>query len=164
MRFHITSLVATAALLPLAKADFYIYAVGIFGNVDPESPTANILNGYGFFNGPPSCDDVINHYIWQISSEDLSGGRSGVRCEGCSLGYGGDVEPTELEWNNEMGHFTWYLNRNGDFVDTDDVVKGNCVVDGSDSFDCVIPPGITPDKGISQLFCTSDLNADAVNN
>ncbi|KFY34720.1 hypothetical protein V494_06529, partial [Pseudogymnoascus sp. VKM F-4513 (FW-928)] len=108
------------------------------------------------------CSD-LEHTISQISSEDLSGGREGVRCEGCGI-PGLEKEPTVLEWNNEMGHFTWYKERDGNFVDLDGEVKGNCVVDLSDDFSCTFFPNPSPMTGVSQLRCRSNFNADVVNN
>ena len=57
----------------------------------------------------------------------------------------------------------WYAERNGDFVDLDGLVKGNCKVDSSDTYQCAVPPIETPNTGLSQIFCTSDHTADEVN-
>lgn len=104
MRFQLSALTAAALLLRVARADFYIYSDVQYGPSD-ENGVAGRSSGYTFFNGPPSCDDVGNS-IQQYGTDDASGG--GVRCSGCGPGdAGADVSnPTLIEWNTKMGHFS----------------------------------------------------------
>ncbi|SMR56430.1 unnamed protein product [Zymoseptoria tritici ST99CH_3D1] len=109
--------VLALGMFGFATADFYIYAQTSYGLQDGGG-AATRADGFKFYNGPPSCDDV-NSSIYRHAVDDAS--YSGVRCKGC-VNAGGSANPkasrapTLLEWNNEMGHFTWYADRNGNFV------------------------------------------------
>ncbi|CAJ2500453.1 Uu.00g033060.m01.CDS01 [Anthostomella pinea] len=100
---------------PLVLADFWIYhstmTYSTGGNVD----------GYSFFDSPPDCDFVNNYMLISVSKDDVSGHKSGARCDGCDY-----QQPTLIEWNNKMGHFTAYSDRDWAMVDTDGNVKGHC--------------------------------------
>lgn len=99
---HIKSTALLASLFGLATADFYLYADTEF-SVD-DSGASQRADGYLFFTTPPDCEDVTNYAIFQTAWDDVSGGRTGgVRCAGC-----GDDNPTEFEFNNDMGHFSMF--------------------------------------------------------
>ncbi|KAM0812491.1 hypothetical protein AB5N19_12482 [Seiridium cardinale] len=146
------------AFVGFAHADFYIYAD--VQNIPDDSGMGVRQDGFKFFNSPPSCEDVTNA-MFQNEADDVSGNRSGVRCDECGFGDSaeGESAPTEIEWNTDMGHYTWYAARDNHMVDLDGNVVGTCNVDDSDSYICGEPPIGTRDQGRSQIFCESDLTA-----
>lgn len=93
---------ATGLIAP-AVADFYVY-----NGVQQITVDASVINGFDFFAGPPSCDDVY-HSVSLSATDDASGG--GVRCKGCSTAYDSDVKVTELEFNaDDYGHYSKLFN------------------------------------------------------
>ncbi|KAF4982819.1 hypothetical protein FZEAL_1611 [Fusarium zealandicum] len=143
--------IVTAAFASLAAADFWIYSEQDF--------TSDITSEhFKFYNSKPDCSDVTTGSIAQQRKDDVSGGKNGVRCEGC---LDGDLRV--IEFNNDMGHFTIYKDRNWEMVDLDDKVVGNCEPDDSHTYTCPIPPTGQPAQGGSIIFCTSEHNADAIN-
>ncbi|RYP53274.1 hypothetical protein DL768_001714 [Monosporascus sp. mg162] len=151
--FSLFSMTGIAAIFDLVRAaDFYIYAEDRFEPL-ADVPGGVSLSGFGFYDSPPDCRDV-GHSTFLPDLDDVSS-KHGVRCEGCGTGSGGPVDITELEWNTDAnGHFTYYKDRDGSYVDLGGVVHGRCVADTSDSYNCVFPPGLSTLKGVSQLRCT----------
>lgn len=102
MKYLITTLAATAALLSAVTADFEIYRVGIGGN----GITANV-EGWQVYQDEANCDTVLD-WIWP-DTEDASG--RGVRCEGDGCGRADDDDPANievLEMNFEGYHWSEY--------------------------------------------------------
>ncbi|KAJ4287272.1 hypothetical protein N0V90_012670 [Kalmusia sp. IMI 367209] len=143
-------LAASVALLSPALADFYVYNGFTISSVDSA-----YLEHFYFWTGPPDCNAVTGA-VPLTPSDDVSGDKEGVRCEGCSASDPDSADPTELEFNEDFGHYTWYANRDGALVDVDGNVVGNCHVDKSDSFDCT-DSALTKYIGFSQIFCDTDL-------
>ncbi|KAJ4303424.1 hypothetical protein N0V90_002318 [Kalmusia sp. IMI 367209] len=117
---------AAAFMSSLVSADWYLYEGWVIVAVDGSTDER-----FQIFAGPPSCDDVFNGLVY-TPSDDVSGDKEGIRCDGCSP-YGEDINPTVVEINEDFGHYTWYADRGGDMVDLDGNVVGNCVVDTSDT-------------------------------
>ncbi|KAF1965952.1 hypothetical protein BU23DRAFT_560647 [Bimuria novae-zelandiae CBS 107.79] len=144
-----TALLSAAALATTVTADFYIYR-----GIQYITVNASTLDSYLFLSAPPSCDDVYNARIFSVSN-DVSGGKEGVRCKGCSTAEDPDVQVTELEFNiDEYGHYTSYI-ENNELVDLDNNVVGHCNIDAADTYNCF--DALATYKGQSQLFCTTDL-------
>lgn len=57
----------------------------------------------------------------------------------------------------------WYAARDNNLVDLDDNIVGNCIIDRSQDYTCPVPPLALPSTGRRLLFCTSSMNADAIN-
>ncbi|KAM5353504.1 hypothetical protein ACJ41O_000154 [Fusarium nematophilum] len=146
------SLTLITGLASLATADFWIYEEQDFtGDITSEH--------FKFYNSLPDCAYVTGGSTAQSRKDDVSGDKSGVRCDGC---WGGDL--TLIEFNNNMGHFTIYKDRNWEMVDLNDNVVGNCEPNGDDTYTCPIAPTGQPAQGKSVIFCTSGHNADPINN
>ncbi|KAL1610004.1 hypothetical protein SLS60_001669 [Paraconiothyrium brasiliense] len=92
--------VVTALLSGTTLADFYIYE-GWSTYSTGLDPTTEFY----FFPGPPDCDDVNTGYTPYSPSDDVSGDKTGVRCDGCNA-YGDSIAPTELEFNTDLGHYS----------------------------------------------------------
>jgi hypothetical protein len=106
MKYAAVTTIALAALLQAANANFDLYRVGIGG--DGISGNAE---GWHVYEGEPSCDQALD-WIWR-DSEDVSGGKYGVRCEGdgcprsdvdLSL-----IEVVEMNFNREEHHWSKIL-------------------------------------------------------
>jgi hypothetical protein len=93
-----------ATLLPAVTADFVLYAQDIGGNGIIEG-----AQGWQAYPDVADCDSVRD-WIWR-TSDDVSGGKYGVRCKG-SCKYGNeapDMEEVEMNFNNDDLHFSTAL-------------------------------------------------------
>ena len=86
-----------ALVIPAVPGDFSIYAAGIGGN--GISGNSNGWQVYPKTNGAISCDEALE-WIWR-KSNDVSGGKYGVRCKGDShscaqSGSGSGIKELEL--------------------------------------------------------------------
>lgn len=181
MKFATASSLALATFLQAAKADFYLYAAGIGGN-----GIAGNAWGYQVYGGDTvDCDNVID-WIWR-SSDDVSGGKYGVRCKGPDDSCDSSGDPTgleELEMNFNSDDFHWskslptwryhencadlcvcealYANRDWALVDLDGNQVGSCetVADGSEFF---CGAGLGRAEGQLKVHCTTDSTADDIN-
>lgn len=102
-RFSATT-VALAALLRAADANFDVYAAGVGGN----GISGNSW-GYQVYDGAVNCDDSLD-WIWR-ASDDVSGGKYGVRCKGpdgscASSGDPAGLEEMEFNFNSDDYHWS----------------------------------------------------------
>ncbi|KAL4871031.1 SGNH hydrolase-type esterase domain-containing protein [Aspergillus spectabilis] len=123
MHFSVFSAAALAGLVTVSAKEFYIAA-----HVEiPMNGGQGFPNEYfAFWEGAPICSETG---ILYPATDDVNR-QNGVRCSGCGAGAGGDkIDVEELEWNTQgkkWGHHTFYKNRDGAFVDVNDVVRGHC--------------------------------------
>ncbi|KAK4207996.1 hypothetical protein QBC37DRAFT_454015, partial [Rhypophila decipiens] len=118
---------------------WYVYMASDSGGEDEH---------YLTFTGSPDCKDVLNARTL-VDGGDLSNipGWHAIRCVGCSVcmpGICGNDRPgpSVMEIRTPSTHVTWYLDRNGDLVDLNDVPGGRCEVDTSHDFWCPGPLSI----------------------
>ncbi|RYP59125.1 hypothetical protein DL770_010276 [Monosporascus sp. CRB-9-2] len=151
------------ALLPTALADFWIYywrtpicrswvcrtewVYGFLNSADPEK------------NLEPTCA-YAEKTRWEEADLDISN-LKGIRCKNCQDGDG----PRDIEWNNEMGHFTVYQGRNYGMYDVHDNKVGQCYLktpySGLGSY---LGCGLMKEWGITPLvFCESEYSAEPIN-
>ncbi|RYO85385.1 hypothetical protein DL766_000458 [Monosporascus sp. MC13-8B] len=153
-------LLALGALLPTVLADFWIY----YGYTQICRSWYTCRGGwvYGFLNSAdpeknlePTCADV-QKMRWDEANLDISNIK-GIRCKRCQDGDG----PREIEWNNEMGHFTVYQGRNFGMYDVRNHKVGQCYLktpySGNGSYLHCGVIGITP-----LVYCESEYNADKI--
>ena len=91
-------ILASLALTRPVSASFYIYAYSMQNNIGELN-----FDGFRFYSSPPSCSDTELVTLHGTDDVTISGG---VRCEGCSSALTTDVEPTELEWKSNEGHYS----------------------------------------------------------
>ncbi|RYP63055.1 hypothetical protein DL769_007081 [Monosporascus sp. CRB-8-3] len=112
------------ALLPAVLADFWIYywradicrawkciPEWVYGFLNPADPEKNL---------EPTCA-YAEKTIWDEAYGDISVIK-GIRCRRCQ----DDDGPREIEWNNEMGHFTIYQDRKYGMYNLNDDQVGQC--------------------------------------
>ncbi|KAI0178758.1 hypothetical protein GGR52DRAFT_533317 [Hypoxylon sp. FL1284] len=146
------TVIALAALLQVAHANFDVYAEGIGGN----GISGNSW-GYQVYDVPPECGDV-NNWIWR-KSDDVSGGKYGVRCKGTGDGCDASGDPAgiqELEMNFNSGDFHWtiYAERDWGLFDMDDNQIGTCMPFPGDDFFC--GTGVGRAEGYRKVRCLID--------
>jgi hypothetical protein len=107
MQFTQISIVALAALLQAVRADFDLYRIGI-------SSSGIGGNGEGWQVYPDSwtCGDAVD-WIWR-DSDDVSGSKYGVRCEGDGCGRAdgtdpADIDTIEMNFNSDEYHWSEYF-------------------------------------------------------
>ncbi|CAJ2502425.1 Uu.00g098190.m01.CDS01 [Anthostomella pinea] len=154
----ITTILLAVAATHIA-ADFWIYEVSKITNAGGLSSTEW---GFGFFDAPPDCDRIVNGITEvQAQKSDVSGNKHGVR-----------PYPYRVEQRHGAFHdltflfLAAYANRDWAMVDLHDNVEGRCGKDTSKGYTCTSPGtnGATLDYfGSSLIFCTSQYNADSVN-
>ncbi|KAI7779635.1 hypothetical protein LA080_000659 [Diaporthe eres] len=118
-----SSLLAYAILAtsPVA-ADFYIYRMWQIFYIDHYQTYSE---EYGFFPGPPDCNDVNDRWHEQHANKDVSGSKHG--------GPQDSFDAEIIEFNNDIGHYTYYKDSGGELRDTNDNAVGHCHTDASDS-------------------------------
>ncbi|KAK2600486.1 hypothetical protein N8I77_010014 [Diaporthe amygdali] len=151
---------AILAITPVSS-DFYIYRMWqTFGHL--EGGTESYSEEYAFFPGPPSCNDVDDRWHAQDGKHDVSGHKRGVRCEG-NCGPFKPFDPKIVEFNNGIGHYTYYRDSDGELRDTRDNVIGHCHSDASDGVKCfsyrVDMNGLGMWYGNSMVYCETSLTA-----
>lgn len=104
MKFVSTTIITWTALLQATNANFDVYMSGIGGN----GISGNAW-GYTVYDSPPGCDGAMD-WIWR-SSDDVSGGKYGVRCEGSNDGCDasgdpGDIDVMEFNFNSDDYHWS----------------------------------------------------------
>ncbi|KAH9905706.1 hypothetical protein F4778DRAFT_727226 [Xylariomycetidae sp. FL2044] len=140
-----------------AAADFWIYKddVTTFTGLGTQFESA-----YAFLNHPPNqCSEVVDHVVPQHASSDVSGNKHGVRCQGC--GDDDHPDPKVIEFNNAIGHFTAYADRDWELVDTAGNQVGQCYKNTSMTYGCRGPA--STEYGRSLIWCAAVSNADPVN-
>ncbi|CAI6342542.1 unnamed protein product [Periconia digitata] len=155
------STVILALITPTVLGNFAIYNSGIGG--DGISENVDGWQIYELKDGVPACDDALD-WIWR-DSDDVSGLKYGVRCSGdgdsCNRSGSGDkIKELEINARQYKGdsnrlHFTYYANRGGVIVDTDDKPMGICEPAPEEQFYCGIKGGRA--EGTRKLNCHSGL-------
>lgn len=102
MKFSSATVIAVATLLQAVDANFDVYRVGIGGN----GITGN-SEGWQVYEAEANCDNKLD-WLWRVS-DDVSGGKYGLRCVGTPGGCGrddsnADIEILEMNFNGE--HFS----------------------------------------------------------
>ncbi|KAI0018678.1 hypothetical protein F4780DRAFT_509352 [Xylariomycetidae sp. FL0641] len=151
---HFATLCALlCTLVPRVHGSFWLYYLSI-----TDATGAHPHKAYGFRTSTIDCPWALDHLNVQPEKSDVSGTKTGVRCEGCQDG----ANPTVFEWNNEMGHFTAYADRDWAMVDLGNTVRGQCTLDYHQFFEC-----LADDRriyGRSKLYCeSSELDAELIN-
>ncbi|KAI0120979.1 hypothetical protein BJ170DRAFT_688397 [Xylariales sp. AK1849] len=148
----------TAAVLMFchALADFYIYKVNNY----LQPPGGVRLDEFAILDDLPDCDDIRHHYPLIPEKDDVSGDKYGVRCDKCKGTETAGIEVLEL--NLKTIHFTIYKNRDWKMVDTNDAERGQCHIDISVTYQCILPQSRTDYDGGSLFFCESEYNATSI--
>ncbi|KAL2283803.1 hypothetical protein FJTKL_09588 [Diaporthe vaccinii] len=96
-----SSLLAYAILAtsPVA-ADFYIYRMWQIFYIDHYQTYSE---EYGFFPGPPDCNDVNDRWHEQHANKDVSGSKHG--------GPQDSFDAEIIEFNNDIGHYSRLITR-----------------------------------------------------
>ncbi|KAI0015400.1 hypothetical protein F4780DRAFT_87363 [Xylariomycetidae sp. FL0641] len=144
--------VAITFLAPLVAADFWVARL-------KEPHRKYTAHRALFFKEQPDCDDVTKWAKWFYITGDVSGNKHGVRISG----WWGNDDPAEIEWNNEMGHFTIYKNRNYAMIDVNGTQQGQCRRDLSWHFDCFDASDLAPVTGHALAFCESSSDTSTFN-
>jgi hypothetical protein len=175
-------LLSLAALLTAVHADFEIYQVGIGGN----GITGN-AEGWQVYQDEANCDTVLE-WIWR-DSDDVSGGKYGVRCEGdgCERGWEwSDHDPANIDimemnfnrdehhWSKEHSYFmhilrianvmrssAYYKDREGGLYDLSNNKVGRCYPWPAAMLDCGIT--VARVQGHRKLRCEIGVNAGDIN-
>jgi len=95
---NIATLAGLNVLFGSAAASFFIYA-----SQDTISGTGADL--YYFFPGYPDCNDV-NRARAYVGTDNVSGNRQGVVCEGSGCYNGNPADIDRFEFNIADGHFS----------------------------------------------------------
>ncbi|KAK9784344.1 hypothetical protein SCARD494_12956 [Seiridium cardinale] len=115
MQYFATILTIIAASLSgVSLADFSVYLVpdGVGDGTSAE--------GYKLIDGEPTCERLKSATTF-YRHEDVSGNNWGVRLQSET-----DIWQ-ELEYNlHELGHYTWYADRNSKLYDLSNIVVGSC--------------------------------------
>lgn len=152
MRFTTASVIL--GLTSSALADFYVYYAytqGLTGGTD---------GSWSLFSSPPDCNDLGDAPVF-TDEDDVSSGR-GIRCDGgCSGVSDDDIDELEMKWGDM--HWTYYRNRGGNLVDTDDNTVGNCEMDRSHELsNCFV--GVGKFDGWRVLSCETDEEPEGLGN
>jgi hypothetical protein len=107
MKYAATITIVLAALLQAANADFDLYRVGLGGT----GISGNSEGWQVYEQDTANCDSALD-WIWR-DSDDVSGGKFGVRCEGDGCGRGFEeannpenIEVLEMNFNREEHHWS----------------------------------------------------------
>ncbi|KAF4975785.1 hypothetical protein FZEAL_7466 [Fusarium zealandicum] len=137
---HLPSALAAFTLLATTNAEFWVVK-SVLGTMAPGP--VNPENGNWQWIMPANIRDCesAKHASLYNQRSDVSGDKRGVRvkfAEESSLFE--QLKPLEVEWNTwNDRHETWYQNRGGVYVNTDDHVQGSCVEDFSVNDECDLP-------------------------
>ncbi|KAM0325156.1 hypothetical protein ACHAQA_007695 [Verticillium albo-atrum] len=159
MKFEMlsTMVITMGTLLPVATANFDIYAAGVNGN-----GIGGDAWGFQVYDTPPGCSDV-HDWIW-AKRDDVSSAR-GIRCKGeCGSSTSGMVPSNvdELEMNFGDYHWTIYKNRGFGFYNREGHKVGNCMPYEGHDFTCGGVFGRT--NGHRKFRClVNSVNADDIN-
>ncbi|KAK3369597.1 hypothetical protein B0T24DRAFT_596320 [Lasiosphaeria ovina] len=145
MKFLAILAIATHLAAP-ALADFFIYQ-GLESYID-----VGAFNTYSFFRGPPDCNDVNNAPRYD-ESDDVSGDKQGVACDGRGCWQANPDDIDRLEFNTRFGHFTMYKDRGRDIFDIWGGNVGHCDPDTSHHYECPSGPYPSPLSGKRVFFC-----------
>ncbi|KAK0648383.1 hypothetical protein B0T16DRAFT_388625 [Cercophora newfieldiana] len=129
MKVLILFAAAMQLLIAPALADgFYVYTMYLLSQ-----------EMWGFFHNEPTCDLVNQSQDIYKTKPDVSW-KQGVSCdgEGCPFSKRNPEKIDRLEFHTRWGHYTYYKNREGKIVDTDDKVVGFCYPSAmkDTDFDC----------------------------
>ncbi|KAK9415073.1 hypothetical protein SUNI508_10678 [Seiridium unicorne] len=100
----------------VSLADFSMYLV-------PDAIVdGTTVEGYKFIDGEPTCERLKSATTF-YGYDDVSGDNWGVRVE-----WGTERDTwQEVEYNlHELGHYTWYADRNSKLYDLSNIVVGSC--------------------------------------
>lgn len=103
MKLSLTLLASCVAFLPAVSANFDIYMVAAAGTHGHETKSWQI------FPTEPSCDEVQNTGYW-TDERDVSGTRTGIRCEGSGCDYKpspDDIEILEMNFHGSGPVYHW---------------------------------------------------------
>ncbi|KAK4450567.1 hypothetical protein QBC34DRAFT_437361 [Podospora aff. communis PSN243] len=117
---------------------------------------------WGFYRSEPSCSTVSHHDYTYLTKPDVSW-NFGVSCdgEGCPFSKRDPHKIDRLEMHTKFEHYTYYKNREGKLVDTQDKVVGTCMpARGKEEhyFDCAMPEH--PEEhvlGAKAFLCKTDV-------
>ncbi|KAI0134245.1 hypothetical protein BJ170DRAFT_729479 [Xylariales sp. AK1849] len=116
-------------LLPGVFADFGVMTADItFCGVDGCRTQMNYI--FPALDAQINCGDVWLMNQWGDRS-DVSGDKHGVRYTGSR-----PSDPDQIEFNNNLGHYTMYKNRDYHVAATDDKDSGQCRVVNDFKLDC----------------------------
>lgn len=106
MKYSGASIIVLAGLMQATLADFNIYRVGLGG-----TGISGNAEGWQVYMGDANCDNAID-WIWR-DSDDVSGGKYGVRCDGedNACGRAEDDDPSnidilEMNFNSDDRHWS----------------------------------------------------------
>lgn len=104
MKFSGALAIALATLLPAIKANFDVYRVGV-----SCSGICGNAEGWQVYEAEANCDNDLD-WIWR-DSDDVSGGKYGVRCEGDGCRRSpdvstNDIETLEMNFNSDEYHWS----------------------------------------------------------
>ncbi|KAL2024989.1 hypothetical protein VTK56DRAFT_3688 [Thermocarpiscus australiensis] len=133
-----------------AKANFDLYAA--------NEPYQNI-NLWTIFDTDPDCGTVWSSPVY-YPSDDVSGDKTGVRCEGTGCQMYQDpvsIDVVEMHFsNNPLYHWTIYKDRNYDMIGLDGNVYGNCILFPGHTYDC------DSERGDRKFRCLTQFTADQI--
>ncbi|OAG12332.1 uncharacterized protein CC84DRAFT_112811 [Paraphaeosphaeria sporulosa] len=159
MKYTSAVTIAVATLLHSVNANFDLYRVGLGG-------TGVSGNGEGWqaYEAEANCDNKLDWY-W-VDSEDVSGGKYGVRCEGDGCGRSQDdddksLDVIEMNFNRDEHHWTYYKDRDGALVDLSDNQVGRCYPFPGPNLNCGLTVGRV--DGYRKIRCEIDVTADDIN-
>ncbi|KAI1840405.1 hypothetical protein JX265_007206 [Neoarthrinium moseri] len=154
-------LAAILALATVTLANFDLYVGSQSHFLEPV-----VFTVWQIFEAEPDCRQVWDTVYYE-DSEDVSGTKAGVRCEGDGcLGGADPVAITTLEMNfhgeDPIYHWTIYKDRNYDMIGLDGKVYGNCILFPGDDYEC-IDPVIGAYSGGRKFRCLTEFTAAQIN-
>ncbi|KAK3386691.1 hypothetical protein B0H63DRAFT_447608 [Podospora didyma] len=144
-------------------ADFDLYG-GFINYADGTQARSFYADMWQIFDHDPDCNDISN-FRWFFDTDDVSGNKIGVRCEGDNCSGNGDpnkIDVVEMHFANDpLFHFTIYKNRNHyEMIGTDNRGYGQCDPYGANNYFCF--PGSTM-SGNRKFRCYTQFTAAQIN-